>query len=89
MTPDFDIKIERDVLGDSTQVRYSISNHTLHVKMLDQILREVITEVVKGVSAEYLRTHYGEIAAKLDTQAIANLSIASVASQFLKGDKLS
>jgi hypothetical protein len=50
------------------------------VSQLEDIAaREIFAEIVRLVAQKYVDAHYAEIAAMLDQQAIANLSIAEAA----------
>ena len=63
---------------NETSVKATFSN--LDVMLNDASFRRALfDEIVQGIASQWVKEHYAEVAAKLDPQAIANLTIAESA----------
>ena len=67
------IEMQLDHRSDGFRFMGTIDRSTAMVKAIE---RQVIREVAAKVAERYITEHYAEIIAKMDPQAMANLSIA-------------
>jgi hypothetical protein len=72
MSEPIEFRSGRDVASNKTLIQASMDD----IALMRMLPGAVLDLIARGIADRYVEEHYGEIAAKLDQNAIANLSIA-------------